>query len=88
MFLSKVFVTGLYDDGLKTHYEYIGGLYMASNVSDSCRVWNCKVTNPEEIVGPLGDLEHMASYLGEGETLQAGINNLLVYFHEVFDSVD
>ena len=45
---------------------------MASNVSDSCRVWNCKVTNPEEIVGPLGDLEHMASYLGEGETLKEG----------------
>ncbi|XP_075259309.1 uncharacterized protein LOC142351107 [Convolutriloba macropyga] len=63
---------GLYDEELGTHYEYVGGLYMASNVSDSCRVWNCKVTNPEEIVGPLGDLEHMASYLGEGETLKEG----------------
>ncbi|XP_063718863.1 uncharacterized protein LOC134845733 isoform X2 [Symsagittifera roscoffensis] len=63
---------GVYDDNLETHYEYIGGIYMASNIADSCRVWNCKVTDPADIVGPLGDLEHMKSVFGKGQTLDAG----------------
>ena len=46
---------------------------MASNIADSTRIWNCKVKNPSEVIGPLGDLQHMKSYLGEGETLEAGI---------------
>ena len=45
---------------------------MASNIADSTRIWNCKVKNPSEVIGPLGDLQHMKSYLGEGETLGAG----------------
>ena len=45
---------------------------MASNVADSTRIWNCKVKNPSDVVGPLGDLQHMKSYLGDGETLDAG----------------
>jgi hypothetical protein len=52
--------------------EYVGGLYMASNVANSCRIWNCKVEDLGEVVGPLGDLEHLRSELGEGETLGAG----------------
>ena len=46
---------------------------MASNVADSTRIWNCKVKNPADVVGPLGDLQHMKSYLGDGETLDAGM---------------
>jgi hypothetical protein len=53
-------------------FEYVGGLYMGSNVADSCRIWNCKIDDPGEVVGPLGDLEHLRSELGEGETLDAG----------------
>ena len=45
---------------------------MASNIADSTRIWNCKVKNPSEVIGPLGDLQHMKSYLGEGEILGAG----------------
>ena len=45
---------------------------MASNVADSCRIWNCKVNHPEEFVGNLGDIENMRSFLGQGETLAAG----------------
>ena len=60
------------DSSIGSNYHYEGGLYIASNVSDSSRVWNCKVTNPEEIVGHRGDLEHMASYLGNGEVLKDG----------------
>ena len=45
---------------------------MASSIADSTRIWNCKVKNPSEVIGPLGDLQHMKSYLGGGETLDAG----------------
>ena len=71
-FAINNFRSGVYDDNLETHYEYIGGIYMASNIADSCRVWNCKVTDPADIVGPLGDLEHMKSVFGKGQTLDAG----------------
>ncbi len=63
---------GNYDDEMRTYYNYCGGLYMASNVADSTRVWNCKVKEPGDVVGPLGDLEHLRWALGEGETLDAG----------------
>ena len=52
--------------------HYVGGIFMASNVSDSTRVWNCKVDAPAEIVGSLGDLEHLRGVLGEGATLASG----------------
>ena len=63
---------GCVDDKLKSYFEYIGGLYMASNVADSCRVWNCKIKDPGDVVGPLGDLEHVRYALGQGENLDAG----------------
>ncbi len=50
---------GNYDETLGAYYTYQGGLYMASNVANSTRVWNCKIERPEEVVGPLGDLEHL-----------------------------
>ena len=36
---------------------------MASNVAESCRVWNCKVDT--EIVGDMGDLEHVREFLSQ-----------------------
>lgn len=45
---------------------YKGGLFMASNVSNSCKVWNQYV----EVPGMMGDCEHLRSELGEGELLQ------------------
>ena len=48
---------------------------MASNVSDSCRVWDVQIDKTEEakeVIGHLGDIEHLRAWLGEGETLQAG----------------
>lgn len=54
---------------------YKGGIYMASTVSHSTRVWNCRVDQPETVVGVLGDMEHLRPHLGEGVTLQA--NELL-----------
>ena len=60
------------DEGGDTTYTYRGGIYMASSVADSTRVWNVKVDKPQEVVGTLGDLEHLRGRLGEGATLKAG----------------
>lgn len=35
------------------------GLFMASNVDDTCRIWNCYVETP----GPMGDCEHLRDQL-------------------------
>ena len=52
-------------------YAMQGGIYMASSVSNSCRVWNCSVE--PEVVGNLGDIEHLRSLLpGEGKILEPG----------------
>ena len=52
------------------------GLYVASNVANSTRVWNLQVREPENIVGALGDIEHLRTALGPGHTLPA---NCLVW---------
>jgi hypothetical protein len=51
-----------------------GGIYMASTVTGSCRVWNARVRDLARpgVVGPLGDVEHLRHRLGEGSTLRAG----------------
>ena len=51
-----------------TVYAMQGGIYIASSVSGSTRVWNCSVQ--PEVVGSLGDIEHLRSLLpGEGKVL-------------------
>jgi hypothetical protein len=49
-----------------------GGIYMASTVSDSCRVWNAQIRKPQEVVGHLGDIEPFRPYLNRGYTMRAG----------------
>ena len=44
-----------------------GGIYNASNVPNSTRVWNCAVDGDGEIIGEHGDIEHMRSALGDLE---------------------
>jgi len=48
-----------------------GGIYMASNVADSCKFWNVKIKDVEAAAGHLGDMEHMREVLGEGSTMEA-----------------
>ncbi|XP_028391929.1 uncharacterized protein LOC114516601 [Dendronephthya gigantea] len=54
-----------------------GGIYMASNVENSCKVWNCEILKPEgrnspDVVGEHGDIEHLRSLLPEEcETMDA-----------------
>ncbi|XP_028392063.1 uncharacterized protein LOC114516711 [Dendronephthya gigantea] len=54
-----------------------GGIYMASNVANSCKVWNCEILKPEgrnspDVVGEHGDIEHLRSLLpSKCETMDA-----------------
>jgi hypothetical protein len=53
---------------------FIGGIYMASNIDDSCKVWNSQIQpagNGEEIIGKHGDVEHLRSYLGPSHLTEA-----------------
>lgn len=49
----------------------VDGIYMASNVSNSCRIWPVTIEKPVEITDRYGGIEHMRPYLGEGVNLQA-----------------
>jgi len=40
---------GYSDEKNENGYLFHGGLYMASNVSNSCQVWNAKIVKPEEV---------------------------------------
>ena len=52
----------------------LGGIYMASNVADSCQVWNCKVIPDEEtgleVISHFGDIEHLREFLPAEESVQ------------------
>eukprot|EP00929_Paragymnodinium_shiwhaense_P103580 TRINITY_DN6719_c0_g1_i2.p1 TRINITY_DN6719_c0_g1~~TRINITY_DN6719_c0_g1_i2.p1 ORF type:complete len:361 (+),score=58.96 TRINITY_DN6719_c0_g1_i2:87-1169(+) len=43
-----------------------GGIYMASSVAKSCRLWEAKISDVGAAAGHLGDMEHMREALGEG----------------------
>ena len=55
--------------------EFYNGIFMASTVARSTRVWNACITDPTNAIGPMGDLEHMRHVLGEGYEL--GANELI-----------
>lgn len=42
-----------------------GGLFTASTVGHSCRAWNMKIEDAEDVVGPLGNAEHLRELLEE-----------------------
>ena len=50
--------------------EFEGGIFMASNISNSCTVWNAEVEHSH--IGKLGSLEHLRSLLGKGASVAAG----------------
>jgi hypothetical protein len=60
--------------GLMTRDERIeGGIFMASNVSGTCAVWNCSVRNSDgSIVGPHGGIERLRPLIGPPSLLEAG----------------
>lgn len=60
-----------------TRQELQGGIYMVSNVPNSCKVWNCKILPPEDncspdAVGEHGNIEHLRSFINaKSEMMQA-----------------
>lgn len=50
-------------------HDLIGGIYMASSVPGSTKVWDVKVKTP--VVGHLGDVEHLRDLLGTGSIVEA-----------------
>jgi len=50
--------------------EVFGGIYMASNVRDSTRVWNVRVK--PHAIGHMGDVEHLRDLLCKQNTLHSG----------------
>ena len=57
---------GVYD---KTHIDVEGGIFMALNVADSCRIWDCLIID-DSCIGDLGDVEHLRSILPESEVME------------------
>eukprot|EP00933_Yihiella_yeosuensis_P004380 TRINITY_DN108748_c0_g1_i1.p1 TRINITY_DN108748_c0_g1~~TRINITY_DN108748_c0_g1_i1.p1 ORF type:complete len:353 (-),score=59.75 TRINITY_DN108748_c0_g1_i1:171-1229(-) len=49
-----------------------GGLYMCSNVDDSCQVWDLGISDPLQVAAKHGCLEHLRDELGVGEQMKAG----------------
>eukprot|EP00041_Stephanoeca_diplocostata_P015495 m.296094 g.296094 ORF g.296094 m.296094 type:complete len:461 (+) comp20054_c0_seq15:33-1415(+) len=68
--LTLAWGRGYYDGSTVGHYQ--GGIFMASTVDDSCRIWNCRVKDVGNSIGALGDCEHLRSCLGTGMTIPAG----------------
>eukprot|EP00746_Dinoflagellata_sp_MGD_P007705 gnl/MRDRNA2_/MRDRNA2_115310_c0_seq1.p1 gnl/MRDRNA2_/MRDRNA2_115310_c0~~gnl/MRDRNA2_/MRDRNA2_115310_c0_seq1.p1 ORF type:complete len:610 (-),score=127.49 gnl/MRDRNA2_/MRDRNA2_115310_c0_seq1:269-2098(-) len=50
--------------------EVEGGIFMASNVEDTCKAWDTKIRDPS-FIGDLGSIEHLRDHLPEGTLLQA-----------------
>ena len=46
-----------------------GGIFMASNVANSCRVWDCQIMD-DSCIGHLGNVEHLRSLLPESEVMK------------------
>ncbi|KAI9321928.1 hypothetical protein DFJ73DRAFT_785782 [Zopfochytrium polystomum] len=53
-------------DGRPAVSNIKGGLFQASNVSGSCRVWDCVLRDPRGVMGPLGSVENLRSLLNRG----------------------
>ena len=50
----------------------VDGIYMASNVTDSCMVYDEVIEKPEDVTDRFGGIEPMREFLGPGRKLQAG----------------
>jgi len=49
----------------------VGGIYLASTVAGSTRLWNARVDDPG-LIGPLGDVGHLTDRFGDHTDLDAG----------------
>lgn len=49
----------------------IDGIFMASSVANTCRIYNEIITKPEEVADGYGGIEQMRAHLGPGRDLEA-----------------
>lgn len=49
----------------------VDGIYMASNLSDSCEVHSARIRDPAEFTDPHGGIEHARDYLAGGRKLKS-----------------
>lgn len=49
----------------------VDGIYIASNISDSCKVWPVLIDKPNEVSDKFGGIEKMREHLGAGYSLKA-----------------
>ena len=71
-----VFDRGFWGHGVAKCYLKLGGIYMASNVGNSCKVWNYHILRPDgtysDVVGSHGDIEHPREFLpANNEVMEA-----------------
>ena len=71
--LTVAWGRGIYHEGFGCESTFEGGLYMASNVDQSTKVWNCEITSSSATVDRHGGLKEEVHYfLDEGNCLSAG----------------
>ncbi|TPX72518.1 hypothetical protein CcCBS67573_g05810 [Chytriomyces confervae] len=44
-----------------------GGIFVTSNMADTCRVWDCLIEDHGKVVGHLGDISHLRKAIGGNE---------------------
>eukprot|EP01084_Bolivina_argentea_P252509 423852_1 len=59
-------------------YYQRDGIFMASNISDSCVAWNCKIVSHDEneVIDDLGNIEHLKSMLPKDQKYTLERNKL------------
>ena len=59
---------------------HFGGIYMASNIPNSCRAWNCKIekdqNNGSDVIGEHGSCEHLKEFLPNDNEVLMKANTL------------
>lgn len=66
------FVEYSWGDGYYSGGKRNGGIYMASSVANSTRMWPDKKVD-KAVVGKNGDIEHLRPHLGEGVLMEPGV---------------
>ena len=59
---------------------HFGGIYMASNIPNSCRAWNCQIekdqNNGSDVIGEHGSCEHLKEFLPNDNEVLMKANTL------------
>ena len=81
---QEEYYQGGWGGGMRTRTNCYDGIYMASNVGETCAVWDCKVGRDREdedgvdrdVIGHLGDIEHLRGCLPEDKKMLMKGNRL------------